>query len=442
MEPTNPSSPRLERFAKEAAAYPDGAVEAFQTELREAAGPLVEPFGDDGQQVLVTFVYVGPAAESVTLYSPAALLAGRDPEFPRLVRIDGTQVWHHSVVLAPDVTSVYSFVVDDPFATVEDLDALATEDPSAFLALAYEHFGARRVDPYNPATLYPAQAAFAGVEEVEPQMRDSVLMLPRTRRTPWTVPVDAHPRGAVEEHTVTSAILGNERRVWVYTPPGYRPDGDTYPVAVLLDGLTWRTVASTATMLDQLIVTGQIPPIVSVWVDNVARMTELSCQDSFCDFLADELLPWVRDRLLVSTEAAAVLVGGVSRGGLASAYAGLRRPDAIGNVLSMSGAYWWTPDDGDSEPEWLAGQIAATDRKPVRWYIDVGSLEWTRLEGMPLSSMLGSNRHLRDVLTARGYDLTYQEFPGGHDFASWGRTVADGLVSLFGPGVDRPETRR
>ena len=42
-----------------------------------------------------------------------------------------------------------------------------------------------------------------------------------------------------------------------------------------------------------------------------------------------------------------------------------------------------------------------------------------------------NNRHLRDVLRAREYDVAYREFNGGHDYACWRGGLADGLANLL-----------
>ncbi|CAM5452935.1 enterochelin esterase [Streptomyces californicus] len=55
--------------------------------------------------------------------------------------------------------------------------------------------------------------------------------------------------------------------------------------------------------------------------------------------------------------------------------------------------------------------------------LEVGLQEWM---------LLGENRRLRNVLRARGYDVRYGEFNGGHDYACWRGGLADGLVDLLG----------
>jgi enterochelin esterase family protein len=39
---------------------------------------------------------------------------------------------------------------------------------------------------------------------------------------------------------------------------------------------------------------------------------------------------------------------------------------------------------------------------------------------------------LRDVLLAKGYEVHYQQFVGGHDGLSWRGLFADGLIELLG----------
>jgi enterochelin esterase family protein len=86
----------------------------------------------------------------------------------------------------------------------------------------------------------------------------------------------------------------------------------------------------------------------------------------------------------------------------------------------------------DREPGWLIRQFVEAERLPLNFYLDIGLLENKVLkslgEGMSHHSM---NRHMRDVLRAKGYRLTYVEYNGGHDYLWWRQTLADGLVALL-----------
>lgn len=59
---------------------------------------------------------------------------------------------------------------------------------------------------------------------------------------------------------------------------------------------------------------------------------------------------------------------------------------------------------------------------PLRWYVDLGVLEHRLRE--PVHAF-------RDELRAKGYDVTYRDFPGGHDFFWWKETLAWGLEELL-----------
>ena len=123
-----------------------------------------------------------------------------------------------------------------------------------------------------------------------------------------------------------------------------------------------------------------------------------------------------------------------------------RHPETFGNVLSQSGSYWWTPPPDPGKPDTFTpgadpgyvGQLFINSPKlPLRFYLDAGSLEWDRdVDG---SSILVTNRHLRDVLRAKGYEVFYQEFQGGHDYLSWRGTIADGLILLGGKSAEQTQ---
>jgi enterochelin esterase family protein len=57
--------------------------------------------------------------------------------------------------------------------------------------------------------------------------------------------------------------------------------------------------------------------------------------------------------------------------------------------------------------------------------------------GLAGGNQVAQNRHLRDVLLAKGYRVSYQEYSGGHSYVSWRGSLADGLVDLA--GIEAPK---
>jgi enterochelin esterase-like enzyme len=276
-------------------------------------------------------------------------------------------------------------------------------------------------DPLNPRThVYTADPEIADETDVVA----SLVELPEAAPLRWSVARADVPHGETRLHRVRSALLGNERRVYTYVPPAYDASR-RYPLVVCFDGRAYVDDAYVPlpTVLDNLIAEGQIPPVVALLpdsLDNETRSRELSLHAPFVAFLVDELLPWAHDRLSFDDVPSQTVAAGSSLGGLAAAFCGLRRPDVFGLVLSQSGAF----------QRGLPAEFAGVEKLPLRFSLDVGGLETTPFEHF--ASLYHANVHLRDVLTAKGYDVELRVFPGGHDYFWWRETVADGLVRLLG----------
>lgn len=414
------ASPKLRALAKELGA----GTPAFWAAVQTLGAPWIEPIPDHPQSWQVSFLWRGDAStRSVRLFWPV-----RQGDQERFAHIPGTDVWHYSVRLPTGTRLAYQLAPDVPQLKGAGRQA----QRRAILARV-------QADPLNPRRWSAGTPAQGGFDNI--QAEHSVLELPGAPPEPWLEPRVEVPRGRVEHLRFQSQQLGNERRLTVYLPP--QQSAEALPLLLLFDEDAYVTRVPTTTILDNLIASGRIPPLMAVLVGNPTRESrseELPCNPRFADMMAGELLPWLAARYPFTRESSRTVVAGSSYGGLASAWLALRHPERFGRVLSLSGSFWWAParppgfvagglDDG-AEVEWLTRQFVLAPRSDVVFYLSPGLLERSAPSDGP--GILETNRHLRDVLMARGQRVIYREFAGGHDYVNWRSELAEGLIALLG----------
>jgi len=407
------------------------SVKSFWEEVRKAGAPLIEPIAGDQNNMAVTFLWRGkPGTRNVmVLWIP---YAGVVPDEYLMARLGQTDVWYKTIKVDRKMRLAYTLAPNAarlrPFSLGIDADAITMTAAAA------------RPDPLNPKRW-----------SVDPQSVDapeyrgnSVLEMPDAPPQPWIAQRPDVPAGRVEKHRFESRALNNERETAIYLPPQYSPHTEPYPLLVLFDEAAYLNLIPTPAILDNLISEGRIPPVIALLVGNAkddARERELLCNPRFIGALVTELLPWARGLYNFTRDPRRTVVAGSSLGGLGAACAGLWHPETFGNVLSQSGAFHRTPpsasDQGaaNMEPNWLVRQVISSPRKKVRFYLDAGSAEFNATGGG--DAILFCTRTLRDVLRAKGYEVQYQEFAGGHDYLSWRGTLADGLIALLGDAASK-----
>jgi enterochelin esterase family protein len=250
--------------------------------------------------------------------------------------------------------------------------------------------------------------------------------------------------GRIEPRVLFDSSFQRARRIWVYTPPGYDPRRPTpYPLIVAFDGDEYRSdTIPLPLVLDTLLSAGRAPAFVAVLIDDssgATRIADLGNSARMVEFLAAQLVPWVRRGWHVTADPHRVIVTGSSAGGLGAAFVAFAQPDLFGNVWSQSGAFWRGAEGSNTAPwEWLTQQVAASPRKDVRFFLDVGALEDHPTLGGSGPNFRDANRRFRDALGAKGYDVTYTEVPGGNHAPQWWRLrLPQGIVALSA-GWPRP----
>ena len=335
--------------------------------------------------------------------------SAQQPDDYKMTRLAESNLWYKTLRLPKGARFLYQLSPNDTL----------TRAPNA------QRFATSQFDPLNPRRR-PDDPNLTKYEVV------SIAELPGALPQEWARRRPDVATGNVEKHKFKSALLNNEREIAIYTPANYQPGSASYDLLVMFDGTIYQTQVPAQVILDNLIAEKKIAPLVAILINyprSEDRNRELACNPQFAEFLSKELLPWVRERYHVTRDSARVTVGGLSLGGLAAAYVAMRKPEEFGAVLAQSGSFWWAPkrDEGE-EPNWIARQYVESPRLPLRFYLEAGAFENDIFGGG--GQILETSRHLRDVLRAKGYEVHYREFAGGHDYLSWRGSLADGLLSL------------
>lgn len=395
--------PLLQGLWKEYVKDPS-AIDRFLAS-RKGKGPIIEEVTGNSNNVNVTYLYYGDAnTEKAEVFGGTHSGVGGTP----MQRFMRTSLFFGTETVPRDARYRYGFTVTETHFAGPNRTIQISEERNVMDALNPDNFGGL-----------------------------SVLALPAAPPQLYITASDSVPHGKLTPTNFKSAKLNEDRPLTLYTPSGN--DATTAAdLLIVFDGEIYdgspSSLIPTPTILDNLIAEKKIGPTVAVFVNNVGqRNRDLGGYAPFADFIASELIPWVRGNYRIKDGPGHVVLAGSSRGGLAASHCAFVHSDVAGNVLSQSGAFWVRNNDLNSPP-WPITEdsgdfvlsLRESARLPVKFYMEVGRFD----------ALLGINREMRDVLLLKNYPVTYREFDGGHDYLWWRGSFADGLLSLIGQNRD------
>ena len=332
----------------------------------------------------VTFTLTAPKASTVTLGGDWD--GGRTP-----MTQDDKGKWTATVQLRPQIFS-YTFLVD----------------------------GVRTLDPANTQLKLGRMVTTSSVE------------VPGTPPMPWEM--RDVPHGQITTITYRSIAAGDQRRVTIYTPPGYQPDqAAKLPVLYLLHGngeieSSWVQYGRANLIADNLLADGLIQPMIIVMPKGHAYKpgeapapgvppTTAFKASVFKEDLLETIVPLVEKAYRVKTDQPNRAIMGLSMGGAQSFSIGLGQLDRFSHVgLFSAGA--------SSSPEVLAKLTAdpkAANEKLKLLWIGCGRLD-RGFEGV---------QKLTDTLAKAGIRHTFKPTDGAHVWPNWREYLAETLPLLF-----------
>jgi enterochelin esterase-like enzyme len=333
----------------------------------------------------VTFRFSAPNAQDVKLE--------REGAEPVAMQKDDQGVWSVTTAsLAPDYYG-YSILVD----------------------------GVRMLDPYNhllvPNLLTP----------------DNAVHVPGPGLS-WEV-TDV-PQGEIHHHFYKSAVAGDDRDYYVYTPAGYDATAKkAYPVLYLLHGFSddasgWTAVGHANVILDNLIAQGKAKPMIVVmplgygtmemirlgwgaWGHNDVRMKNFA---NFTQALLTEVMPKAESEYRIAKDRNSRAIAGLSMGGSESLLTGLNNLDKFAWVGAFSSG--GIPEDFDKN---FPGLDAKANQQIRLLWVACGTED----------RLITVNRKFRDWLKTKNIQHTDIETPGMHTWMVWRRNLTEFTPLLF-----------
>ena len=182
--------------------------------------------------------------------------------------------------------------------------------------------------------------------------------------------------------------------------------------------------------------------------DNAFYVDRPETGNCYGQFIGQELVEITRRMFPLSRKKEDTFIGGLSMGGFGAMRNGLKYHETFGAIISFSGAFHvmdyenfdpktrafgeglFGPMEAaaksDKNPAVLAKALAEAKEKP-RIYMSCGTED----------GLMPANRAFRKVLEENGFDVTWYEGPGGHDWDVWNGDIQRALEWLpLGDGAE------
>lgn len=251
------------------------------------------------------------------------------------------------------------------------------------------------------------------------------------------------PHGTVGHYWYASPVLDLDRRISVYTPPGYESSDVSYPVFYLLHGAggdeeAWLDLGRAAQILDNLLAQGKIEPMIVVMPNGNVSQDAAPGQGNSGQYKPQFMAPrtmngefeasfvdvinFVESTFRVKAEKAYRAIAGLSMGGFHTMHISRYWPNTFDYVGLFSAALL--------EREDATGEVYRNVEETLRRQKENGyELYWI---GIGKTDFLyDANQAFREKLDGMGMSYTYRESEGGHIWKNWRIYLTEFLPELF-----------
>jgi len=223
------------------------------------------------------------------------------------------------------------------------------------------------------------------------------------------------PHGTIRDTSCHSNILNNTRPIKIYLPPSYPADAGGYPLLLFHDGLDYLNLAATKNILDYLIATRMIRPVIALFVPPVEREAEYAGSkiDQFTAFITTELMPYIDNRYKTSKDPSQRATLGASNGGNIALYLSIKKPGSFGKAAAQS---------SNVIPA-ITTALQNSSRLKLEFYLDIGKYD--------IPELIPMVQNLAALLQSKGYAYTLKDIHEGHSWGNWKEHLRLPLMLFF-----------
>jgi enterochelin esterase family protein len=266
------------------------------------------------------------------------------------------------------------------------------------------------------------------------------------------------PHGAVASVHYQSIVLRRDRRLHVYTPPGYESGQQKYPVFYLLHGAgdcddSWTSVGRAGFIMDNLIAAGKAKPMIVVMPAGHTTASgggrSAGGRDDFADEFVTDIMPYVEKTYRVLTDRPHRAIAGLSMGGGQTLNISVAHLDKFAYIgVFSAGVFGIVPGGrGRATPEAPAASAAAAPA-----VAPVAASTWeqehladldnaSRKKGVRLlwfgtgveDGLMPTTKATVAMLEKHGFAPVFKESPGAHTWINWRNYLAELAPRLFQP---------
>lgn len=251
------------------------------------------------------------------------------------------------------------------------------------------------------------------------------------------------PHGTVSKRWYYSSATDMERRITIYTPPGYEKSKKSFPVLYLLHGMggdeeAWMTLGRTSQILDNLIAEGKVKPMIVVMPNgnmaqeaapgesslgfykptfNLPKTMDGLMEESFTD-----IINFVDKNYKTISKKSGRAIAGLSMGGYHSLHISRFHPNTFDYIGLFSAAIMPNENAKSKVYENFDATLARQMNNQYKLYwIGIGKDDF----------LYKANVDYRAKLDSMGMKYVYKESDGGHTWRNWRVYLSEFTPLLF-----------